>query len=466
MSNNGRAVSLVPRPHRVVIVGGGFGGLAASRALGRSPVDVTLVDRRNFHLFQPLLYQVATGSLSPGEIASPLRGVLKRQTNTKVMMAEVVDFDVDRRRVLLGRQAHQAQDGELEYDTLIVAAGARHSFFGNDQWEQYAPGMKTIEHALRIRRRMLMAFEAAELETDPDQRRAWLNFVVVGAGPTGVELAGQIAEIANYTLRHDFREIDPRDAKVMLIEAADRVLPPYTPKLSGRAERSLQRLGVQTMTGTMVVDMDWESVTVSDGDGEPQRIPARTKIWAAGVQASPLARALASATASAVDRAGRITVEPDLTLPGHPEVFVIGDMNRVSDGAGGLQPWPGVAQPAIQEGRYAASVVTTRLAGSGAVDPFHYVDKGSLATIGRLHAVADIRGLQFGGAPAWLTWLFIHIMFLVGMENRVVVFTRWALSFVSRGRGQLLMTGESVAADFEQTMGSLEPSPSRSRAVP
>jgi NADH dehydrogenase len=280
-----------------------------------------------------------------------------------------------------------------------------------------------------------------------------------------VELAGQIAEIANYTLRNDFRNIDPRDANVMLVEAADRVLPPYAPKLSAAAERSLQRLGVDPMLDTMVVDMDWESVTVRVRGGEPQRIAARTKIWAAGVEASPLARMLADATAAGVDRAGRITVEPDLTLPGHPEVFAIGDMNRVSDGAGGLQPWPGVAQPAIQQGRYAAAAVIARIGGERVERPFRDTDKGSLATIGRLHAVADIRGFQFSGAPAWLTWLFIHILFLVGLENRLAVLSRWAISFVSRGRGQRLMTGESVAADFEQTVGGLDAdAPERVRA--
>jgi NADH dehydrogenase len=451
-------VTAQPGDHEVVIVGGGFGGLAAARALGRAPVRVTVVDRRNFHLFQPLLYQVATGSLSPGEIASPLRGVLKRQRNTRVVMAEVVGFDLDNRRVLLGHQAHKAESGELRYDSLIVAAGARHSFFGNDQWEQYAPGMKTVEHALRIRRRMLMAFEAAELETDPDRRRAWLNFVVIGAGPTGVELAGQLAEIANYTLKRDFREINPRDAHVMLVEAADRVLPPYPPDLSAKAKRSLERLGVVPMLGTMVVDMDWESVTVTVRGEATERIPARTKIWAAGVQASPLARELAGATGADADRAGRITVSPDLTLPGHPEVFVIGDMNRVSDGAGGLQPWPGVAQPAIQEGRYAAAAISARLRGEPSTEPFRYNDKGSLATIGRYHAVADIRGVRFAGVPAWLTWLLIHLLFLVGLQNRFVVFVRWTLSFVSRSRAQRLMTGESVAADYEHTVIPQPPS--------
>ena len=436
--------------HRIVIVGGGFGGLAAAKSLGRARAQVTVIDRRNFHLFQPLLYQVATGSLSPGEIASPLRGVLKRQDNTRVVMAEVVGFDLERHRVLLGHQANKAESGEIAYDSLIVAAGARHSFFGKDEWERYAPGMKTIEQALRIRRRMLMAFEAAELETDPDSRRAWLNFVVVGAGPTGVELAGQIAEIAKYTLRRDFRDIDPREARVMLIEAADRVLPPYAAKLSAKAARSLDQLGVTPMVRTRVIDMDWESVTVSVRGGTPQRIPARTKIWAAGVQASPLARSLAAAAGADVDRAGRVTVDPYLALSGHPEVFVVGDMNRVSDGSGGLQPWPGVAQPAIQEGRYAAASIVARLDGRQPVKPFRYIDKGSMATIGRYHAVADISGVQFGGAPAWLSWLLIHLLFLVGMHNRVVVFIRWVLSFVSRSRAQRLVTGESVVADFEQ----------------
>jgi NADH dehydrogenase len=445
--------------HRVVIVGGGFGGLAAARGLAGASAHVTVVDRRNFHLFQPLLYQVATGSLSPGEIASPLRSVLRHQGNTNVVMAEVVGFDLDNRQVLLGAQPQTAQAGAISYDTLIVAAGARHAFFGHDEWERYAPGMKTVEHALAIRGRMLMAFEAAELESDPERRRAWLNFIVVGAGPTGVELAGQIAEIANYTLRSDFRNIDPSGAKVMLVEATDRVLPPYPPELSATATRSLRQLGVFPMLETMVVDMDAESVTVSVRGGEPERIPARTKIWAAGVEASPLGRALAIATGAEVDRAGRITVEPDLTLPGHPEVFVIGDMNRVSDGAGGLQPWPGVAQPAIQEGRYAAAATIGRIRGERLERPFSYRDKGNLATIGRLHAVADIKGVRFGGALAWLTWLFVHILFLIGLENRFVVLLRWALSFVTRGRAQRLVTGESVAATFEQTASGAERNP-------
>jgi NADH dehydrogenase len=314
--------------------------------------------------------------------------------------------------------------------------------------------MKTVEHALRIRRRMLMAFEAAELEGDPERRRAWLNFAVIGAGPTGVELAGQIAEIAHHTLKRDFRDIDPRDAQVMLIEANARVLPAYAAQLSASAARSLERLGVRLILGTRVVDMDWESVTVSAFAGDDRRlIPARTKIWAAGVRASPLAAALGGAAGADVDRAGRVRVDPWLRLPGHPEVFVIGDMNRVADGRGGVQPWPGVAQPAMQEGRYAAAAIIASVERRAPERPFAYVDKGNLATIGRWAAVADIRGHRFAGAPAWVTWLFVHLLFLVGLENRLIVFVRWLLSFTTHGRAQRLMTGESVVADFDQDAG-------------
>ncbi|HEX6391705.1 MAG TPA: NAD(P)/FAD-dependent oxidoreductase [Solirubrobacteraceae bacterium] len=440
----------LPPRHRVVIVGGGFGGLSCARSLRRAHVDVTLVDRRNFHLFQPLLYQVATGSLSPGEIATPLRAILKRQRNTEVVMAEVVGFDLAQRQVLLGRKADRSEGGALTYDTLVVAAGARHSFFGHDEWEFLAPGMKTVEHALRIRRRMLLAFEAAELEEDPEVRRAWLNFVIVGAGATGVELAGQFAEIARHTLKKDFRRIDPREACVMLVEGTDRVLPPYVPKLSAKAQKALDRLGVRTKTGALVVDMDAEGVTLKHADGRTETIAARTKIWAAGVEASPLGKALAEASGAPLDRAGRVTVEPDLSLPGHREVFVIGDLNRVSDGEGGVQPWPGVAQPAIQQGKYVARMIKALEHGGRLSRPFRYRDKGDLATIGRRAAVADVRGIRFAGLAAWLTWLFVHIAFLVGLQNRVVVFLRWTISFLTYGRSQRLITGDSVVNDFEQ----------------
>jgi len=431
--------------HRVVIVGGGFGGLSAARNLRRADVEVTLVDRRNFHLFQPLLYQVATGSLSPGEIASPLRGILKRQRNAHVVMAEVVGFDVEQRKVLLGHKANREDAGEIGYDTLVVAAGARHSYFGHDEWEFWAPGMKTVEHALRIRRRMLLAFEAAEIETDPAKRAAWLTFVVVGAGPTGVELAGQLAEIARYTLRRDFRSIDPREARVVLVEGGERVLPAYVPSLSDKARHSLERLGVEVDLEAMVEGIDVDTVQIKGR--EP--IVAKTKIWAAGVQASALGKALAEQTGAGVDRAGRITVQPDMTLEGHPEIYVIGDMVQVSDGKGGVQPWPGVAQPAIQAGRYVARAISAAVQGERVAQPFKYRDKGNLATIGRASAVADIKGLKLSGPLAWLIWLVVHIAFLVGLQNRVIVFTRWVLSFATHGRAQRLITGESVAADFE-----------------
>ena len=431
------------KPHKVVIVGGGFGGLKAARKLGRAPVEVTLVDRRNFHLFQPLLYQVATGGLSTGEIATPLRGVLKRQRNTRVVMGDVAGFDVERRRVLLDALPNGAHSAELPYDTLIVSAGASHAYFGHDEWARHAPGLKTIEDALRIRHRILLAFEAAEVEEDEARRRAFLTFVVVGAGPTGVELAGQIGEIARETLRRDFRSIDPAETEVLLVEAADRVLTAYTPKLSAKAAGSLERLGVTPRVNTMVVGIDAESVTMKTGDADPVAVPARTVIWAAGVQASPLARALGEATGAAVDRVGRVTVEPDLTLPGHPEIFALGDMVSISDGAGGVQRVPGVAQVAIQGGEYAAKALRARLAGNE-VGPFNYRDKGNLATIGRKVAVADIKGIRFGGFPAWVTWLTIHLLFLVGVQNRLIVLLRWSLSFLTRGRAQRLITGEST----------------------
>jgi NADH dehydrogenase len=457
----------VQRPHRVVVVGGGFGGLSAVRALRRAPVEVTLVDRRNFHLFQPLLYQVATGSLSPGEIASPLRGILKRQRNASVLLAEVAGFDLEARRVHLGHQANGAESGELPYDSLIVAGGASHSYFGNDDWEQHAPGLKVVEDALQIRRRMLSAFEAAELEPDPERRKAWLTFVVVGAGPTGVELAGQIAEIARHTLKRDFRSIDPSQTVVLLVEAADRVLTAYTPKLSAKAERALERLGVTPLLDTKVVDIDPGTVTMARGDAPSETVPARTVIWAAGVAASPLARALAEASGAETDRAGRVTVNGDLTLPGHPEVYAIGDMVRVADGASGVLPLPGVAQPAIQEGRYAARAIRARLAGREPRGPFAYRDKGNLATIGRNAAVADVKGLRFAGFAAWLTWLFVHLLFLVGLQNRLVVFVRWTLSFMTRGRAQRLITGEeSAGRGSESPPAGILPAGPKSRPSP
>jgi NADH:ubiquinone reductase (H+-translocating) len=416
---------------RVVIVGGGFGGLNAARAMRREPVDVTLIDRRNFHLFQPLLYQVATGGLSPGEIASPLRHVLRRNKNTEVLLAEVMDLDPANRRVIL-------RDGEAGYDTLIVAAGASHSYFGNDQWLPLAPGLKTIEDATEIRRRILLAFEKAEREPDEGARRAWLTFVVVGAGPTGVELAGALGEIANDTLRHDFRRIDPSAARIFLVEGTDRVLPPYPPDLSAKAEQALIRLKVRPMLSAIVTGIDETGVTVRRG-AETEHIPARTVLWAAGVQASPLGRVLAERAGAKLDRAGRVIVEPDLTIPGHPEILVIGDLADFTHQTG--KPLPGVAPVAMQQGRYAAHLVRGRLAGKPP-KPFHYWDKGSLATIGRAAAVADFGSIHIAGYFAWVTWLFVHLMYLVGFDNRLLVFIKWAYNYFTRNRGARLITGD------------------------
>ncbi len=414
--------------HHVVVIGGGFGGLQAVEKLKGAPVEITLVDRRNFHLFQPLTYQVATGALSPGEIAYPLRAIFKRNANVRVLVAEVVDFDLDAREVRLLPVGDAPAPSALAYDTLIVAGGSQYSYFGHDEWRSHAAEVKSLESALVVRSRLLSAFEAAEWETDARARDAWLTFVVVGAGPTGVEMAGQIGELARDTLRRDFRNIDPRTARILLVEAVDRVLPGFPAKLSAKAARSLEKLGVTVLTGRSVVGMDDAGVTV---DGE--RIETRTVIWAAGVTASSLATKLGELTGAERDRAGRVAVAPDLTLPGHPEVFALGDMVRV-DGT----VLPGVAPVAMQQGRYAATVVRARLE-SREIGPFRYRDKGNLATIGRAAAVADIRGLKLSGLVAWLTWLFVHLFYLVGFQNRLVVVIRWTFSFFTHGRGARLI---------------------------
>ncbi|HUI76442.1 MAG TPA: NAD(P)/FAD-dependent oxidoreductase [Bryobacteraceae bacterium] len=417
--------------HRVVIIGGGFGGLYATKALRRAPVHVTLIDRRNFHLFQPLLYQVATGALSPGEIASPLRFVFRRLKNVEVLLAEVTDLDPANRRVILG-------DGEAGYDTLIVAAGASHHYFGHDEWAPLAPGLKTIEDATEIRSRILRAFEKAEREPDTEARRAWLTFVIVGGGPTGVELAGALGEIANDTLRGDFRHINPAEASILLVEGTDRVLPAYPADLSAKAEEALIRLGVRSMTGTLVTAIDAGGVTVRRG-GVTEHIRARTVLWSAGVEASPLGRVLAERAGAQLDRAGRVMVEPDLTIGGHPEILVIGDLANFSHQTG--KPLPGVAPVAMQQGRYAAGLVKKRLAGKP-VPPFHYWDKGSLATIGRAAAVADFGRIHIDGLVAWLAWLFIHLMYLVEFDNRLLVLIQWAYDYFTYNRGARLITGE------------------------
>jgi NADH:ubiquinone reductase (H+-translocating) len=427
----------------VVVVGGGFGGLQAVLKLRRASVEVTLVDRRNFHLFQPLTYQVATGALSPGEVAYPLRAIFKRNRNVHVLMAEVEDVDLEARELRLGSVAGIPAPATIPYDTLIVSGGSQYSYFGHDEWSDHAAEVKSLESALTVRNRLLSAFEAAEWESDPERRAAWLTFVVVGAGPTGVEMAGQIGELARDTLRADFRSIDPRTARILLVEAADRALTTFPPSLSAKAARSLEKLGVSVLTQRTVVGVDGEGVAIESGGGDPERIASRTVIWAAGVTASGLAKRLAELTGAESDRAGRVTVEPDLTLPGHPEVFALGDMVRVRDPEGGSTVLPGVAPVAMQQGRYVAKVVRDRLR-SRPTQAFRYHDKGNLATIGRGAAVADIKGLKLSGLLAWITWLVVHLWYLIGFQNRLLVFIRWTSSFFTHGRGARLITGQNV----------------------
>jgi NADH:ubiquinone reductase (H+-translocating) len=411
---------------RVVILGGGFGGLYAARALRRAPVDVTLVDRRNFHLFQPLLYQVATGSLSPGEIAAPLRSVLSRQRNVRVVLEEAVSLDAEQRLV-----------GALPYDTLVVATGSRNTYFGNDQWQSVAPGLKSIEDATAMRRKILYAFEAAERESDLATRRAWLTFVVVGAGPTGVELAGALSEIATDTLRHDFRSIHPEESRILLLDGSQRVLPSYPEDLSAEAERSLIRLGVRSRNNVRVTAIDAEGVTLRTPQGE-ERLETRTVLWAAGVAPSEFGGVLERSAGAKLDRQGHVVVGPDLTIPGHPEIFVIGDLAYVEQDG---KPLPGVAPVAMQQGRYVAQAILERLRGRQP-EPFHYFNKGSLAVIGRAAGVADFGRLHFHGLPAWLLWLFVHLMYLVQFQNRLVVFIHWGFLYLTFDRGARLITGD------------------------
>ena len=415
----------------VVIIGGGFGGLYAARTLKDAPVQVTLIDRRNFHLFQPLLYQVATGWLSPADIASPLRVVLKRQRNAQVLLAEATDIDVANRLVIL-------KDGEVSYDTLIVATGARYNYFGHPQWETLAPSLKTIEDATEIRRRILFAFEAAEREPDPEHVRSWLTFVLVGGGPTGVELAGTLGELAKDTLRQDFRHVNPAESRILLVEGADRILPTYPAELSAKATTALARLGVTVRTGATVTDVQSDAVIIRSNE-QSEQLATHTVIWAAGVQASPLGRILATATGVELDRAGRVMVAPDLSIPNHPDIFVIGDLAHYRNQQG--QPLPGVAPVAMQQGRYVAELIQRRLRGQ-TPPPFHYRDRGSMAIVGRAEAVADVRGRRFSGLLAWLAWLFIHLMNLVEFENRLLVVIQWAWNYFTRNRSARLITGE------------------------
>ena len=430
--------------HRVVVVGGGFGGLNVVRALRGAPVRVTLVDRQNFHLFQPLAYQVATGSLAAPEIAAPLRAVLRRQENVQVLLAEVTDVDVERREVTIERRAGLPRRGTLAYDTLVVAGGSHYSYFGHDEWQPYAPELKSLEGALDIRSRILSAFEAAELEEDEEARRGWLTFVVVGAGPTGVEMAGQIAELAHDSLRRDFRRTDTTAARVLLVEAADRVLPAFPSTLSAKAARALEHLGATPLVGHTVVDVEPDSVVIRRSGGDEERVETHTVVWAAGVTASDLAGTLARAAGVDTDRAGRIPVEPNLTLPGHSEVFAIGDMARALDRSG--EPLPGLAPVAIQQGRYVAQVIRDRLEGRPA-PPFRYRDKGNLATIGRSSAVADLNGVRVSGFVAWMLWLVVHLFYLIGFQNRVLVVLRWTFSFLTHGRGARVINDAARSGD-------------------
>jgi NADH dehydrogenase len=416
---------------QVVILGGGFAGLYAARALGRAPVDVTVIDRRNYHLFQPLLYQVATAALNPSDIAAPIRHVLRRQRNCRVLLAEATAVDVPGRRVVLA-------DGELAYDYLIVATGATHSYFGHDAWAEFAPGLKSIEDALEIRRRVLLAYEAAERATDAEVRRAWLTFVVVGAGPTGVELAGALSEIARHALEDDFRTIDPEDARVVLVEAGPRVLAAFPDPLPAKAVEQLRRLGVEVRTGTAVTAIDAAGVTLG-----AERIEARTVLWAAGVAASPLARSLGAP----LDRAGRVRVTPALTIPDHPEVFVTGDL-AVHEQDGAIVA--GLASIAVQEGPHAAANIVHAIRGEPLV-PFHYKDRGTLATIGRAAAVCNFGRVKLTGLVAWLAWLFVHIFLLIGFRNRFVVLFSWAWTYLTYERGARLITGNVRAVVARDT---------------
>jgi NADH dehydrogenase len=438
--------------HRVVVVGSGFGGLFATKALRRAPVDVTVIARTTHHLFQPLLYQVATGILSEGEIAPTTRRVLRRQRNARILLGDVTQIDLAARTVT---SAAPTGDYVTPYDSLILAAGAGQSYFGHDEFAAFAPGMKSIDDALELRGRIFDAFEMAELATDPDEIDRWLTFVVVGAGATGVEMAGQISELARRTLPGDFRNIDPATARVVLLDAADAVLGNFGQKLSDKAFRQLRRIKVDVQLGAKVIGLDADGIEVQDRDGQTRRIESRCKIWAAGVAASPLGRQVAEQSGAETDRVGRVHVQPDCTLPGHPEVFVVGDM---------LAEQPGVAQVAIQSGRYAADQIRRRLRGRDPGKPFSYHDKGSMATVSRFHAVVSIKNVQFAGFIAWLMWLALHLFYIVGFKSRVTTLLHWSVSFLGKGRSERTTTLQQVhARQALQELGTARDGASSSR---
>jgi NADH dehydrogenase len=437
-------------PHQVVIIGGGFGGLYAAKALANTNVNVTLIDKRNFHLFQPLLYQVATGTLSPADISAPLRSILSKSKNTQVVLGEVNDIDPKAQQVILGEKV-------IPYDTLIVATGAKHSYFGKDNWQQFAPGLKTVEDAIEMRRRIFTAFEAAEHETDPEKRRALLTFVIVGGGPTGVELAGAIAELAYKTLQEDFRNIDTSETRILLLQGADRLLPAIAPELSQEAAESLQELGVIVQTKTRVTNIENDIITVKQGD-QFKEIAAKTILWAAGVQGSPMGKVLAQRTGVECDRSGRVIVEPDLSIKGHNNIFVVGDLANFSHQTG--EPLPGVAPVAKQEGEYVAALIQKRLQGK-TLKPFKYTDYGSLAMIGQNLAVVDLGLVQLKGFFAWIFWLVIHIYFLIEFDQKILVMIQWGWNYITRKRSARLITEHQSVA-----LAKAEDSNSRTNYAP